>query len=143
MFDISELGKPYTQELIVDIAEDPKGNHPIVIIEITKEIRKKESRYAAQLGRLEFDTSGIDEDQKATWISEKLEYCEKMARLCVKDSNGLFWEKGKEVPHKLEYFCDALIQSKEFRDWFAEAITDVFAEDKARIGMKKVAIVQD
>ena len=143
MFEISELGKSYQQELILDFAIDEKGNHPTITVEINNDIRKKEARLSSQLGRLVFGIGNDGERQEAAWINEKLEYCQKVARICVIDSKGLFYDGKKPASHTIDYFIDALIQSKTFRDWFADAITEIFNEDKTTIKRKTELISQD
>ena len=143
MFEISELGKSYQQEICWEEAVNEEGKHPTITIEINNDIRKKESRLSNQLGRLVFSVDGNSEQQEAAWINEKLEYCQKVAKLCVIDSKGLFYDKQKPVKHTTEYFNDALIQSKTFRDWFADAITEVFSDDKQTLNHTLETIDQD
>lgn len=144
MFEISELGKSYQQEICWEEAVNEEGKHPIITVEVNNDIRKKEARLSNQLGRLVFgiNTNG-EQQQEAAWVNEKLEYCQKVARLCVIDSQGLFYDKKKPVKHTIEYFVDALIQSKTFRDWFADAITEVFSDDKQTLNHTLEAISQD
>ena len=143
MFEVSELGKAYHHELIWEEAINDEGKHPTVTVEINNDIRKKEARLSNQLGRLVFGINNDGEQQEAAWVNEKLEYCQKVAKLCVIDSTGLFYDKKKPVKHTIDYFNDALIQSKTFRDWFADAITEVFTDDKQTLNHTLEVIDQD
>lgn len=145
MFEISELGQEYQIELIWEGKKNTAGQPISITIEINNEIRRKEARMSSQLGRIVFDvdaTQTKQQEQKAAFVAEKLEYCIKIARLCVIDSN-LFFDKGKAVKHTSEYFEKALIQSQKFCNWFAEAITIAFSADKEEIAKKVEAIELD
>lgn len=142
MFEISELGKDYDVELIWENETNLAGQPISIIIEINNDIRRKEARLSSQLGKIVFGVEPDQEKQEAAWVAEKLEYCLKIARLCVRDSN-LFFDKGKPVKHTTEYFEKALIQSQRLCNWFSEAITAAFADDKGELNQKKEKIDRD
>jgi hypothetical protein len=142
MFEVAELGKDYQVELIWEGVNNTAGQPASVTIEINNDIRRKEAKFSSQLGRIVFGVEPEQTKQEAAWIAEKLEYCLKIARLCVVDSN-LFFKNGKQVKHTNDDFEKALIQSQKLCNWFADAITEAFSSDKAELKQTTELVEQD